>query len=133
MFPLDRPAIVALQRDWTTLHAGDSLILRGARGRLVAVALAHALPGEPAPARIWLTEEGCADDVFLHPGEEYRIVGDGRVALTAWGPARVRLASAADRPIPAGSGAAAVSLAARRRSAPASRPGLAPRPAALRP
>jgi hypothetical protein len=33
--------------------------------------------------RIWITEEGRADDCFLGQGERYRIAGDGLVLLGA--------------------------------------------------
>lgn len=90
MLRSDRSIPYVLRREWIALHAGDSLSLRRARGLVIAIAAAGS-PNETDTPRVWLTEEGLIDDVFLHPGEQYRIAGAGRVALTAWGAVRLRL------------------------------------------
>ena len=45
--------------------------------------------------RVWLTEEGVAEDVFLQPGDSYRIRSAGRVVLSVWSGDAVRLRLAA--------------------------------------
>lgn len=87
---------VSLQRQWIDLQRGDTLTLHRAAGRLLQ------LEGTQAtPARAWLTEEGWPDDVFLQPGENYRIRSAGRVVLTVWsGSVRLRLAAATQTAAP---------------------------------
>ena len=84
---------IAVQREWLALQPGDTLALRGATG--TRLQLATATPGD-ARVRVWLTEEGQPDDVFLHPGDSYAVRGGGRVLLTVWlGTARLRLQTSA--------------------------------------
>ncbi len=40
---------------------------------------------EARQGRLWLTEEGCLDDVFLAPGQWYRVRSGGRVVIEAEG------------------------------------------------
>jgi hypothetical protein len=83
---------VSIQRDWTLLRPGDSLMLRNAAGQSVQLESAQTLASQPGPVRVWLTEEGQPDDVFLHAGDGYTVRGPGRVVLTVWcGTARLRL------------------------------------------
>ncbi|OZB43161.1 MAG: hypothetical protein B7X46_13015 [Thiomonas sp. 15-66-11] len=84
-----------LRREWIALQAGDSMLLRGARGLRVE-ATPSPFPAEPAPL-LWLTEEGALDDVFLRPGDSHVLRGNGRVVATAWGPISVRVVKAAVR------------------------------------
>ena len=134
MLRSDRSIPCVLRREWIALHAGDSLSLRRAHGLVIAVAAVDSANETDTP-RVWLTEEGLIDDVFLHPGEQYRIAGAGRVALTAWGAVRLRFI--------AEPGATACSIPSARipglnpvqppRPFPASHPAPVPRPAVLRP
>jgi DUF2917 family protein len=55
------------------LKCNDFLRLRGARG--VAI--------EVLAGRVWITEDGRADDSFLGPGRRYRVGGDGLVLVGA--------------------------------------------------
>ncbi|MBN8744472.1 MAG: DUF2917 domain-containing protein [Thiomonas sp.] len=83
---------VSIQRDWILLQPGDLLTLRNAAGQSVRLESAQTLASQPGPVRVWLTEEGQPDDVFLHPGDGYTVRGSGRVVLTVWcGTARLRL------------------------------------------
>ncbi len=83
---------VSIQRDWIELQPGDSLTLRNAAGQSVRLESAQTLASRPGPVRVWLTEEGQPDDVFLHAGDGYTVRGSGRVVLTVWcGTARLRL------------------------------------------
>ena len=83
---------VSIQRDWIELQPGDSLTLRNAAGQSVRLESAQTLASRPGPVRVWLTEEGQPDDVFLHAGNSYTVRGSGRVVLTVWcGTARLRL------------------------------------------
>ena len=82
-----------LHRESISLQAGDSVLLRGARGlRLEATAPPFA--GGPLPL-LWLTEEGELDDVFLHPGDCHVLRGNGRMVATAWGPISLRVLASA--------------------------------------
>ena len=52
------------------------------------------VPGERVRilyGRVWLTEEGRAQDAFLASGEEVRLGTSGLVVIEALGPARVQL------------------------------------------
>jgi Protein of unknown function (DUF2917) len=42
--------------------------------------------------RVWITQEGSLDDVFLAAGDSHRLVGDGRVVISAEGRADARIA-----------------------------------------
>ncbi|OIQ89541.1 hypothetical protein GALL_285670 [mine drainage metagenome] len=84
-----------LRREWIALQAGDSLLLRGARGLRVE-ATPSPFPAEQAPL-LWLTEEDELGDVFLRPGDSHVLRGNGRMVATAWGPISVRVVKAAVR------------------------------------
>lgn len=58
-----------------TLPAAATMKLAGATGLRV----------EAREGRLWLTEEGCPDDVFLTPGQWYRVRSGGRVVIEAEG------------------------------------------------
>ena len=58
-----------------TLPAAATMKLAGATGLRV----------EAREGRLWLTEEGCLDDVFLTPGQWYRVRSGGRVVIEADG------------------------------------------------
>ena len=57
------------------LPAAATMKLAGATGLRV----------EAREGRLWLTEEGCLDDVFLTPGQWYRVRSGGRVVIEADG------------------------------------------------
>lgn len=57
------------------LPAAATMRLVGARGLRVA----------SRTGRLWLTEEGCADDIFLASGGAYEVRTDGRVVIEAEG------------------------------------------------
>ena len=81
-----------VERSRISLFDGDSLHLRkhaGAQLRAYTSADAAECPG-----MLWITEEGEPEDVFLRPGEAYRLRGQGRVVATAWGAVQLRLVSA---------------------------------------
>ena len=81
-----------VERSRITLFDGDSLHLRkhaGAELRAYTSADAAERPG-----RLWITEEGEPQDVFLEPGQAYRLRGQGRAVATAWGPLQLRVVSA---------------------------------------
>lgn len=83
-----------VQRNRIGLLDGDSLHLRkhaGAELRVDSAVASGATRG-----LLWITEEGELDDVFLRPGERYRMRGQGRVVATAWGDLQLRLLSARD-------------------------------------
>ncbi|MBW4047931.1 MAG: DUF2917 domain-containing protein [Proteobacteria bacterium] len=88
-----------LRREWISLQAGDSVLLRGARG-LRLEATASPVPGEPFPL-LWLTEEGELDDVFLRPGDFHVLRGNGSMVATAWGPISLRVLTSAPMATPA--------------------------------
>jgi hypothetical protein len=70
-----------------TLRGKDFLRLRCARG--VAI--------EVLTGRVWITEDGRADDRFLGPGRDYRVAGDGLVLVGAETPGDDRMAEIALR------------------------------------
>ncbi len=81
-----------VERNRISLLDGDSLHLNkhaGAQLRAYTCAEVAERPG-----LLWITEEGEADDVFLRPGEAYRLRGQGRVVATAWGAVQLRVMSA---------------------------------------
>jgi hypothetical protein len=84
---------VSLQRQWINLQPDDTLTLHRAAGQLLQLDGTLLAAAPQRPVRVWLTEEGMAQDVFLQPGDAYRIRGAGRVVLTLWsgGGARLRL------------------------------------------
>jgi len=86
---------VSLQRQWIDLQPEDTLTLHRAAGRLLQLDSTLLAAAPQHSVRVWLTEEGMAEDVFLQPGDSYRIRGAGRVVLTLWsgGGARLRLAA----------------------------------------
>lgn len=53
---------------------------RGATMRLEAV---RGLIVLGRSGRLWLTEQGCGEDVFLHAGDCYKVVASGRVVIGA--------------------------------------------------
>ena len=53
---------------------------RGATMRLEAV---RGLIVLSRSGRLWLTEQGCGEDVFLHAGDCYTVTGRGRVVIEA--------------------------------------------------
>lgn len=108
-----------LWREWIALQAGDSLLLRGARGLRVDATLSPFQAGR-APL-LWLTEEGELDDVFLRPGDCHVLRGNGRMVATAWGPISLRVVKATARELPSPDRAAADA------GASAMLPALAPR------
>lgn len=57
------------------LPAAATMKLAGAAGLRI----------EAREGRLWLTEEGCLDDVFLTPGQWYRVRSGGRVVIEAEG------------------------------------------------
>ncbi|MGC8806747.1 MAG: DUF2917 domain-containing protein [Thiomonas sp.] len=80
---------VSLQRQWIDLQPDDTLILHRAAGQVLQL---HGTPTAPQQAiRVWLTEQGQREDVFLQPGDSYRIRGAGRVVVTLWSGAGARL------------------------------------------
>lgn len=88
---------VSLQRQWIDLQTGDTLTLCQAAGHRLQLSAAREAASPQHPARVWLTEEGMPDDVFLHPGDAYRVRGAGRVVLTAWsGCVRLMLAASTE-------------------------------------
>jgi hypothetical protein len=81
-----------VERSRINLFDGDSLHLRkhaGAELRAYTSAEAAERPG-----MLWITEEGEPQDVFLEPGQAYRLRGQGRAVATAWGPLQLRVVSA---------------------------------------
>ncbi|MDY0330866.1 MAG: DUF2917 domain-containing protein [Thiomonas sp.] len=91
---------VSIQRDGIELQTGDSLTLRHAAGLSVRLEAAQVPAPQPDPVRVWLTEEGQPDDVFLHAGEGYTVRGCGKVVLTVWcGAARLRLGASIGRAV----------------------------------
>ncbi|MDD4888161.1 MAG: DUF2917 domain-containing protein [Thiomonas sp.] len=88
---------VSLQRQWIELQRDDTLTLHLAAGRVLQLDGVPETPARQHSARVWLTEEGMTDDVFLQPGDSYRIRGAGRVVLSVWsgGTVQVRLAATA--------------------------------------
>lgn len=91
-----------VERAWIGLQPGDSLVLQHRRGTLLQLAPPPCI-GADAPL-LWLTEEGLTDDLFLRPGDSYRLLGRGRAVATAWGPVSVRVLEAPPqrRSVPAG-------------------------------
>ncbi|MDE2121359.1 MAG: DUF2917 domain-containing protein [Betaproteobacteria bacterium] len=83
-----------VQRKRISLLDGDTLQLRASAGAELQVS-AGATPDE-RPAMLWVTEEGCFEDVFVLPGQSHVVRGNGRVMATAWGVLQVRVASAAE-------------------------------------
>ena len=53
---------------------------RGATMRLEAV---RGLIVLGRSGRLWLTEQGCGEDVFLHAGDRYTVAGGGRIVIGA--------------------------------------------------
>lgn len=80
-----------VQRNSIRLSDGDSLHLRKRAGTLLHV-YADARPGGES-GLLWITEEGCLDDVFVRPGQCHAVRGRGRVVATAWGPLQLRVLS----------------------------------------
>lgn len=72
------------------LPGGATLRLQAARGLLLA----------GRAGRLWVTEEGFSQDVFLHAFESYLVRGNGRVVVSADTEAALAL-----QPGPAGRGA----------------------------
>ncbi len=68
---------------YLALEARQPVTIAGAAGTVVRV-----LEG-----RVWLTEEGVSEDVFLFPGAEYRLQSLGRVVLDSDGVSRVEVAT----------------------------------------
>ena len=80
-----------VERNRIHLLDGDSLHLsRHAGAQLRAYTSAELAE---RPGMLWITEEGEPEDVFLHPGEAYRLRGQGRVVATAWGAVQLRVVS----------------------------------------
>ena len=121
-----------LRREWIALQAGDSMLLRGARGLRVDATLSPFQAGR-APL-LWLTEEGELDDVFLRPGDCHVLRGNGCMVATAWGPISLRVVKASVREMPSPAGAAAdagafdmmLALAPRSDVQPGGRPAMRP-------
>jgi hypothetical protein len=63
------------------LPRGGTLRLEAARGVSVRV----------RSGRLWLTEQGLPDDVFLGPGDAWRLCGNGRVVVEADATSRFEL------------------------------------------
>jgi hypothetical protein len=81
-----------VERNRIRLLDGDSLLLsKHAGAQLRAYTCVEAAE---RPGMLWITEEGEPDDVFLRPGEAYRLRGQGRVVATAWGAVQLRVVSA---------------------------------------
>ena len=59
---------------------------------------ARDLEVECAAGTVWITQPGEPDDVFLQPGETFRIRSNGRVLVEAIGCARVRIRAVPRRP-----------------------------------
>ncbi len=55
-------------------------------GALVAISDGHGQALRVLEGRVWLTQEGLLDDVFLDAGTSYRLAGYGRAVVTAEGP-----------------------------------------------
>ena len=83
---------VRVQRNRVGLLDGDSLYLRDRPGTELRVHVDEHAPAGSRPALLWVTEEGCLDDVFLAPGQCHVVRGRGRVVATAWGALQVRVA-----------------------------------------
>ena len=49
--------------------------------------------------RIWITQEGSIDDVFLNAGQSHTLEADGKVIISAEGPARSTATVAFDAPL----------------------------------
>lgn len=64
-----------LERAPLKLAGGSLLAISDGRGQALRV-----LEG-----RVWLTQEGSLDDVFLDAGTSYRLEGSGRAVVTAEG------------------------------------------------
>lgn len=83
-----------VERKRISLLDGDSLHLRASAGTELRVY------GDPSPcerpAMLWVTEEGCFEDVFVLPGQCHVVRGRGRVVATSWGVLQVRVASAGE-------------------------------------
>lgn len=86
---------VSLQRQWIDLQPDDTLTLRRAAGQVLQLADLQTSAAVKQPVRVWLTEEGVPEDVFLQPGDSYRMRGAGRVVLSVWSGDAVRLRLAA--------------------------------------
>ncbi len=91
-------AQVSLQRQWINLQPEDTLTLHRAAGHLLQLDGTPTAAAPQHPVRVWLTEEGMPEDVFLQPGDSYRICGAGRVVLAVWSGGGVRLRLAASEP-----------------------------------
>lgn len=83
-----------VQRKRISLLDGDSLYLRASAGTELRV-YGDPSPGE-RPAMLWVTEEGCFEDVFVLPGQCHVVRSRGRVVATSWGVLQVRVASASE-------------------------------------
>jgi hypothetical protein len=71
--------------------AADTLGLFLARGDVVRLDAALGVEVRCEQGRAWITEEACARDVWLAPGERAILCGKGLALLEGDGPTRVRI------------------------------------------
>lgn len=82
-----------VERNRINLLDGDSLHLCKHVGAELRAYTPPTRDAAERPGLLWITEEGEAEDVFLRPGEAYRLRGEGRVVATAWGALQLRVLS----------------------------------------
>ena len=50
---------------------------------------------------LWVTRDGCFEDIVLEPGQSYRVEGATRVIVTGFGPSLARVSRPAFERVPA--------------------------------
>lgn len=68
-----------------------SLYLTLDAGQPVTIASAAETQIRVLEGRVWLTEEGLSEDIFLFPGAQYRLRTTGRVVLDCDSPSRLEI------------------------------------------
>ena len=63
----------------------DRTPLSIAKGALLNISDSSGRSLRVLEGRVWITEQGSLDDVFLNPGESYRFDGSGTAVVTAEG------------------------------------------------
>ena len=61
-------------------------------GGRINLAKANGVRVRVLDGRIWVTQEGSPDDVFVAAGAEYELVGDGKIVISAEGRADAQIA-----------------------------------------
>jgi hypothetical protein len=62
-----------------------------AAGQVLRLAAPHGVEVACDAGRLWITEEGLPDDVWLAPGERVRLKGHGLALVEASGDARLHI------------------------------------------